>query len=417
MVLQDIITKQFELANLSSTSTETYDSDITEYMLLDSVNKLPSLQGKPLTCRLLVDGKQVLLYFGLSNIVFNSGKPSISPEELNKFIQLVDLKEEFKNSITDPTFLHPKYKYNPGKKLYAIVLETEDVINAIKSSSLFIALSDLSHFNLTSLILLRKKLNYYRIADDNLTEIVNRIAEKVNTQIFQKLQEIHFLSIEKKFNLLLKNLDLKLQELIEKGSPVDKTSSEKKISFNKKYNPNYSDVAPVAKALRESLTQASHDFFNNILSVKNFETFKETYLNVIDSSENASHSLGLIFQKNFEEFKQTCTDAIQNSKAEFAKFRGWAKWYNELNPRLKSILLCIKAIGGIVAGITIIPAVLTEIYTKPGYLKTFFGNEKTDSQKKLENFEQGLFAKNRIFDSLEKDLYIKKENFTFNKKP
>lgn len=93
---------------------------------------------------------------------------------------------------------------------------------------------------------------------------------------------------------------------------------------------------------------------------------------------------------------------IKNAKDEFAKFRGWDKWYNELNPILKSLIVCIKAIGGIIAGLTVIPGVLTEIYSEQGYIGTFF-NTKTDSLRKLEIFEENLLGNEGIFDELNKE--------------
>ncbi|MCW8409825.1 hypothetical protein OQJ13_12675 [Legionella sp. PATHC035] len=70
---------------------------------------------------------------------------------------------------------------------------------------------------------------------------------------------------------------------------------------------------------------------------------------------------------------------------------------------MKALILCVKAIAGIIAGITVLPGVLTEIYSELGYIGTFF-NAKTDSLRKLETFEQHLFSKMGIFDELDKEI-------------
>lgn len=178
---------------------------------------------------------------------------------------------------------------------------------------------------------------------------------------------------EYKFNQLVGILNDKLYELIHKGTKTYKDVHSNTLIANKDFNPNYSNVAPIAQVLSSSLVDAGTKFFNSPLS-----------------------------QNSFNEFKKTCEEKIKNAKDEFAKFRGWDKWYNELNPILKSLIVCIKAIGGIIAGLTVIPGVLTEIYSEQGYIGTFF-NTKTDSLRKLEIFEENLLGNEGIFDELNKE--------------
>ena len=100
---------------------------------------------------------------------------------------------------------------------------------------------------------------------------------------------------EQHFNLLLNRLRGTLFELKEKG-----TKTHDPDSFpNRKYDPNYVKISPIAQLLSTSLLKARTDFFNAPITAKSFEQFKET-----------------------------CLAAIENSKSEFGKSRDNAKWYN-----------------------------------------------------------------------------------------
>lgn len=79
-------------------------------------------------------------------------------------------------------------------------------------------------------------------------------------------------------------------------------------------------------------------------------------------------------------FQNNCQAAIQEAKTEFAQHR---QVWGQLNPIIKQLL-------GILALITIIPAVLVSTYAKHGFVGTFFAQKPTDSSVKLNNFEQNL---------------------------
>jgi hypothetical protein len=401
MSLYKLITSQLSQAGFHYEEKQLRRLDIIEYMVLESAGALHPLQGKLLKCVfrpghqsniLFQDNKKrSSLEFGLKDVAFNLGRPSISEEEEINFLQIVNAIER---KFPESSFDYEHRYYNIFETLYAVILLDEDIENAIKSSSLFVAAGALSDFDLESLLLLRKKLSLYKIADYNLSALVDRLADKVSAylsehfdqyRVQQTLPQVErkfaaMLAIsreEQRFNKLFHKLNSKLHELTEKGKRSYETFLRGRTFLNKKYDPNYSSVALIAQLLSSALVEARNNFFNN--------------------NNNP------ISQRSFEHFKRTCLDAIENSKDEFAKFRGWAKWYNELNSVLKALITCLKVIGGIIAGITVVPAGLIEIYSEQGYIGTFFNN-KTESLRKLETFEQKLCAEGGIFDKLNEEI-------------
>ncbi|WP_367606182.1 hypothetical protein [Legionella sp. W05-934-2] len=115
------------------------------------------------------------------------------------------------------------------------------------------------------------------------------------------------------------------------------------------YNPAYMNVAEKVKQFHQKLEQAKTTFEKNLT------------------------------QDGLQQFKQECTDAITGARDEFAKHRG--VWHN-LHPIIKGII-------GVLATITVIPAVLVAI-SKQGYVDTFFRTPKTKSAEALDTFEENL---------------------------
>jgi hypothetical protein len=81
-----------------------------------------------------------------------------------------------------------------------------------------------------------------------------------------------------------------------------------------------------------------------------------------------------------DSFKAVCNDAIDNVMPEFAKHRG--AWWDDSGLLGKLLTVC-KAVLGVIAAITIIPAVIIEDHTKHGFVHTFFTKPKTDSEVSL----------------------------------
>lgn len=84
-----------------------------------------------------------------------------------------------------------------------------------------------------------------------------------------------------------------------------------------------------------------------------------------------------VTQAEMESFKNLCKGAINDVRGEFEHHRSLLE---QLHPVLKAIL-------GVLAAITIIPAIVVEATSKHGYIGTFFNQYPTDSIDKLNTFE------------------------------
>lgn len=159
-----------------------------------------------------------------------------------------------------------------------------------------------------------------------------------------KLQNILNTRNESRFTILRQftKLKLKTDELIKKGNKKNK------------YHYLYKKVRIAAINLNTELSKAKNEFF-------------------------------IAKTINFEEFKQKCNAAIITAEPEFRKHRGWY----QVNLILRNIL-------GILAGITIIPGIITQVMTKHGYIGTFFTTPKTDSEEVLSSFKNQLNQLNEI---------------------
>ncbi|MBA2649137.1 MAG: hypothetical protein H0U75_05950 [Legionella sp.] len=149
--------------------------------------------------------------------------------------------------------------------------------------------------------------------------------------------------MQTQYETLCKALQTKTHALIVKGT-------EGKIDFN----PRYKNIAEVASTLNDKLLKAGKDFFAHPACV------------------------------HVAAFKDACHDAIGSAEAEFKKNRSpWSlESWNELHPILKRLL-------GILALLTVIPALMVSVKSTHGFTKTFFGYCQTDSSDRLHDFEKG----------------------------
>lgn len=144
-------------------------------------------------------------------------------------------------------------------------------------------------------------------------------------------------SYQEQFDTLMAQFQMKTDNLIEKGT---KGSSL--------YNPQYVEVGRTASALYKKLTETKTKYFNN------------------------NH-------ENLKSFKAECQTAIEAAQNEFAKHRGI---WGQLNGVLKAVL-------GILAFITVLPAAIVQWKAPRGYLGTFFATA-TDASLTLKRFSAGV---------------------------
>ncbi len=106
-------------------------------------------------------------------------------------------------------------------------------------------------------------------------------------------------------------------------------------------------------------------------------------LNLHDTLAEAGEEFFAIKNPNLQQaadFKSLCTDVIESAEKEFKQHRG-AWWDN--SSFLGKLLAVTKAILGVVAAVTVLPALAVEGLTKHGYAKTFFTKPETESATKL----------------------------------
>ena len=148
------------------------------------------------------------------------------------------------------------------------------------------------------------------------------------------------------FNDLLDTLKIKTDELEEKG----------------KHFSRYKLVGEAAHALAATLQQANSDFFSGAMPLN---------------------------KKIIDRFKEVCIVAITKAKNEFKNHRDI--WW-QIHPILKSIM-------GVLAVLTVLPALIVATKSPYGYVKTFFSKCPTDSESKLTSFQNQLTKKEGVFDS------------------
>lgn len=131
------------------------------------------------------------------------------------------------------------------------------------------------------------------------------------------------------FNTLLNDFEIKISELSSKTSY------------------SYLNAAVIARQFHTELLQAKNAFSNNMIT--------------IDSLHN---------------FINDCASAVTRARPVLDTARGWYEFH-----------IFFRAILGVLAAITVIPAIITEIASKDGFVMTFFGKSteiKTDSSKKID---------------------------------
>lgn len=110
------------------------------------------------------------------------------------------------------------------------------------------------------------------------------------------------------------------------------------------------------------------------------------YVELVPLATELNEKLGKLKQAlvidraiNFDDFQQQCYEAIQKVEPHFQNHRGWHTW----NKTARALL-------GILAVITVLPALVIQLNNTNGYVGTFFDSPKTDASKKAEAFVKGI---------------------------
>lgn len=401
MTIYNIIRDQLSLSGIHLDNEYLQQSDIVEYMVLEAVGLMPSMQSIELkteyqtgyhpydTGGLAIrfhDGKQrSTLGFGIKNIqVGEQGEPLIAEQTKVLFKKMIlSIWNKFIQSKQDT-----EGRFWP---LCSFFMLDEDIEYSIRSSSLFIAAGDLSQFSLQHLLMLKKKINLYKINDNNISTLVDNLSDKITAQVnshfdapliqesseavekefaAQQAKQPAIAAQKLKFNQLIFSLDAKINDLHKKGTEAFPDTLLGGTLKNNDFIPAYAPVARAADELQTSVENARREFYKSNSSLD-----------------------------DVRKFESALTGAINKARGEFSKFRGENAWYNDLNPIFKGLISCCKALVGIIAGVTVVPALLTEKYSQRGYLATFF-QTKPDSLHELELFEKGVCGKEGIIHSM-----------------
>lgn len=155
----------------------------------------------------------------------------------------------------------------------------------------------------------------------------------------------------------LEQLNIKIKELINKGNRE-----------NPMFNPAYITVAKAAMVLETRLREEGKTFF-------------------------AAPS-----EKTFNDFKHNITSAIETASQDFRQHRGL--WHN-LNPLIKGFL-------GVLAALTIIPALTVAATARHGYMKTFFMTPPTDAENQLRTFKRNIESEDGPLDNIDNEITLKR---------
>lgn len=193
------------------------------------------------------------------------------------------------------------------------------------------------------------------------------------------------------------NSDNRIKDLTPRANPAPAPVSVKKeaqVPAPAAYSVRPTYVSPNLRTRTFNWTNASQAYHDAVekLKIKTTQLVEEAKtnssyvvvagvtLNLIVKLESAPtifKNPQRVTQEEMESFKKLCKGAINDVRGEFEHHRSLLE---QLHPVLKAIL-------GVLAAITIIPAIVVEATSKHGYIGTFFNQYPTDSIDKLNTFE------------------------------
>ncbi|MBL7479973.1 hypothetical protein [Legionella bononiensis] len=378
MILYESISKQFSEFNLEIDFKTTA---ILQYMVLEKAGCLNSLKGMPLITDFLFsamnnnrldDNCRSHIYLG-----FDGKENDLSKSLLEEIFGKV--LGHFNSFVLEPIGKEYDMGYSQGH----LVLLDREILDAIKSSSLYIAAGDISKLDLDALLELTVNISLYKTNDEKINGLVDKLTIKIaqhigrtfdKTKIDEAIENVKVCLFNQKqqFNELVVQFNDQIAYLKNKGTPflaeVKGIAREEDTNTpNPDFVPEYKKLAIAANKLKTTLENARDNFFDNAPT--------ETSLKL---------------------FQETCSQAIKEARIEFSKHQGL---WDQLHPILKGIL-------GVIALITIIPAAIVQLQSPRGFVGTFFKTPKPDSLAKLESFEKDLSGMHNIFDDMAKPTQI-----------
>ena len=333
--------------------------DIVEYAIFEASGCLQLFADMPLkcTCVLNSSGDAVHFHGNNENSTIYFGFHVAVNEVQEKRLEIIA------SELTRRTGGHSFRSYTPPDFGYvglyqSFYLDNTYIQKAIENSAVFKAAGDLSALSLETLFILKEKMSAYRLYDKKLADVVTLLDERLTNQIntfpkqeiekaknktFQTFNTRQRLSVsELELDALLRKLEKFAETLPQDGNNIfytGFTTGQTYIAVR---------LVEVANTLVKDLNKAKEAFFN-------------------DPNE-----------ENLTRFQTACHQAIDAAKPEFAQHRSlWLQM-----PILRAIL-------GVIAAITVVPAITVAVKSQYGFVGTFF-ESKTDLTRQLETFETKL---------------------------
>ncbi|MBA2657006.1 MAG: hypothetical protein H0U70_08495 [Tatlockia sp.] len=385
--MRDKLTDTLRAANITTSLSPNEKSQLVNYMILERAKILPDMQNSDVRTDFLElenDIKHSSFLDGLVRdkfvILFTNEKLAEDKYKRAKYKELASSIKNSFNGVKEPDEL-ANYLYISLSNIPQIHLQNE-----LEKSSLFRAAGDLSNYTPQQLFLLKKTLSFYPENISVIAQLQERVNQAINYSLtssslyastsseqvqyeVNKLYELHqhLYEKERKFNREFAKFDKKLSELESRSSPDNA----------------YKKVAQTARNLSENLKAYRDEFFN--------------------SFKNAAPAAEL--KEKLKDFRKKCLADIKESEAEFAKFRQNTEFYEALPLAAREfidfVLPILKALAGVIAFITIAPAVYAALYAEKGFIGTFFDNQ-THSKFALDNYKNELLADDGAFEEMGK---------------
>jgi hypothetical protein len=162
------------------------------------------------------------------------------------------------------------------------------------------------------------------------------------------------------------------------------TTEERKLSLREygvRFNGLLGDLDQITNRLRGKARTNPANYSNVVI---------EAELLTSELRKQATGFFACPTRDGFVLFKRECHRLIRNAEDEFIKHRG--------NPVLDGIWAVIKGILGVLAALTVIPALVVEKKSKHGFVKTFFSFE-TESALELAEVKEDFHALERDIEA------------------
>ena len=135
------------------------------------------------------------------------------------------------------------------------------------------------------------------------------------------------------------------------------------------YQINFEQLLGQLRNTRDSLTQQA-------LTNSSYETVSSRVSELYNTLEN---EMGIFFanpsMRKFQQCHDLCTGVIERAAEEAAQHRGW----HAIDPIIRGIL-------GVLAALTVLPALIVQATSKHGYLQTFFAKPVTTTSEQITAF-------------------------------